>query len=64
MTELAMRMGGHARVGLEDNIYLTKGVLSEGSAPLVAQAAEYAKSIGRPIADVKTARFLLGLTAS
>lgn len=64
MTELAMRMGGHARVGLEDNIYLTKGVLSEGSAPLVAQAAEYAKAIGRPIADVKTARFLLGLTAS
>ena len=30
MTELAMRLGGHARVGLEDNIYLSKGVLSEG----------------------------------
>ena len=28
MTELAMRLGGHARVGLEDNIYLSKGVLS------------------------------------
>ncbi|HSN97274.1 MAG TPA: 3-keto-5-aminohexanoate cleavage protein, partial [Candidatus Nanopelagicales bacterium] len=34
MTELAMRLVGHARVGLEDNIYLDKGVLSEGSAPL------------------------------
>ena len=30
MTELAMRLGGHARVGLEDNIYLAKGVLSPG----------------------------------
>ena len=51
MTELAMRLGGHARVGLEDNIYLSKGVLSEGSAPLVARAAAYARSIGRPPAD-------------
>ena len=40
-----MRLGGHARVGIEDNIYLEKGVLSEGSAPLVLRAAEYAKSI-------------------
>ena len=30
MTELAMRLGGHARVGLEDNIYLGKGVLVGG----------------------------------
>ena len=47
MTELAMRMGGHAQVGLEDNIYMSKGVLAEGSAPLVARAAAYARSIGR-----------------
>ena len=32
MTELAMRLGGHARVGLEDNIYLAKGVLSPRAA--------------------------------
>jgi 3-keto-5-aminohexanoate cleavage enzyme len=61
MTELAMRLGGHARVGLEDNIYLTKGVLSEGSAPLVARAAAYARSIGRAPADPARARKLLGL---
>jgi 3-keto-5-aminohexanoate cleavage enzyme len=59
MTELAMRLGGHARVGIEDNIYLSKGVLSEGSAPLVLQAAAYAKSIGRPIATVQQARAML-----
>ncbi len=59
MTELAMRLGGHARVGLEDNIYLTKGVLSEGSAPLVARAAAYARSIGRTPVDPARARALL-----
>jgi 3-keto-5-aminohexanoate cleavage enzyme len=62
MTELAIRLGGHARVGLEDNIYLSKGVLSEGSAPLVARAAAYAKSIGRTPVDPARARMLLGLT--
>ena len=59
MTELAMRLGGHARVGLEDNIYLSKGVLSEGSAPLVARAATYARSIGRTPVDPARARQLL-----
>jgi 3-keto-5-aminohexanoate cleavage enzyme len=59
LTELAMRLGGHARVGLEDNIYLSKGVLSEGSAPLVARAAAYARSIGRMPVDPARARALL-----
>jgi 3-keto-5-aminohexanoate cleavage enzyme len=59
MTELAMRLGGHARVGLEDNIYLTRGVLSEGSAPLVARAAAYARSIGRTPVDPARARTIL-----
>jgi 3-keto-5-aminohexanoate cleavage enzyme len=59
MTELAMRLGGHARVGLEDNIYLSKGVLAEGSAPLVARAAAYAKTLGRIPADPAKARALL-----
>lgn len=61
MTELAMRLGGHARVGLEDNIYWTKGVLAEGSAPLVSRAAAYARSVGREPADPARARKLLGL---
>jgi 3-keto-5-aminohexanoate cleavage enzyme len=63
MTELAMRMGGHARVGLEDNIYLGKSILSEGSAPLVARAAAYARSIGRQPADPTRARAMLGIVA-
>lgn len=63
MTELAMRLGGHARVGLEDNIYLEKGVLAEGSAPLVARAAAYARSIGRKPLEPDAARTHLGLTS-
>jgi len=62
MTELAMRLGGHARLGLEDNIFLSKGVLSEGSAPLVARAAAYARSIGRQPAEPARARAILGLS--
>ncbi len=61
MTELAMRSGGHARVGLEDNLYLAKGVLAEGSAPLVARAAAYARSIGRDPVDPTKARALLSI---
>jgi 3-keto-5-aminohexanoate cleavage enzyme len=64
MTELAMRLGGHARVGLEDNIYLEKGVLAEGSAPLVARAAAYGKSLGREVVDPDRARKLLGISNS
>jgi 3-keto-5-aminohexanoate cleavage enzyme len=61
LTELAMRLGGHARVGLEDNIYLSKGVLSEGSAPLVARAATFAKSLGRtPVEPARARALLLG----
>jgi len=63
MTELAIRLGGHARVGIEDNLYLKRGLLSEGSAPLVARAAEYARSIGRLPADPARARSILNLGA-
>ena len=64
LTEMAMRLGGHARVGLEDNIYLSKGVFAEGSAPLVARAAAYARSIGREPADPARARTLLAIGGS
>ena len=64
MTELAIRLGGHARVGLEDNVYLEKGVLAEGSAPLVARAAAYAKSVGREVTEPGRAREILGIGAA
>lgn len=63
MTELAMRLGGHVRVGLEGNGYFSKGVLAEGTAPLVARAASYARSIGRtPVPPTRARRLLLSRT--
>jgi 3-keto-5-aminohexanoate cleavage enzyme len=61
MTELAMRLGGQVRVGLEDNIYLSKGVLSEGSAPLVTRASIYARSLDRTPVEPDRARTILGI---
>jgi 3-keto-5-aminohexanoate cleavage enzyme len=59
MAELALRMGGHARCGLEDNIYLGKGVLAKGSYELVARVAELARAAGREVATPAQAREIL-----
>lgn len=57
----AMIMGGHARTGLEDNIYYSYRVLAEGNAPLVARLARLARELGREMATPAEARELLGL---
>ena len=64
MAELAAMWGGNARVGLEDNIYVDKGVLAEGSAPLVARAVELCQRHGRHVATVDEARAMLGTPRS
>lgn len=53
--------GGHVRVGLEDNIYLEKGVLAPNNAALVAKARDIVKSLGGEIASSSEARTVLGL---
>ncbi|KAI3590254.1 hypothetical protein D9X30_4862 [Cupriavidus sp. U2] len=53
--------GGHVRVGLEDNIYLEKGVLAPSNAALVAKARDIVKSLGGEIASASDARAQLGL---
>ena len=55
--------GGHVRVGLEDNIYIRKGELAEGSAALVREVVTYAEQAGRSVATPAEARTLLGLPA-
>lgn len=57
----AVDMGGHVRVGLEDNIFVEKGVLAEGSWQLVEKVADYAREAGRELATPQAARGLLGL---
>lgn len=61
MARLAVEWGGHVRVGLEDNIYLDRGVLAEGNAPLVARVVQMAEGAGRPLATVAEARAILRL---
>jgi len=63
MGTLAIMMGGHVRVGMEDNIYLEKGVLAESNAELVAKVVRIAKELGREIATPDEARQILGLKA-
>ncbi|WER49892.1 3-keto-5-aminohexanoate cleavage protein [Cupriavidus sp. WKF15] len=53
--------GGHVRVGLEDNIYLEKGVLAPSNAALVAKARDIVRSLGGEIASSQEARRTLGL---
>ena len=57
----ALVMGGHVRVGLEDNIYYSKGVPAKSNAQLVERIVRLAKEVGREIAGPKEARAILGL---
>lgn len=58
---MAMTLGGHIRVGFEDNIFYHKGVIAESNAQLVARMARIAEEIGRPLATMAEARAILGL---
>ncbi|MBN8748116.1 3-keto-5-aminohexanoate cleavage enzyme [Xylophilus ampelinus] len=59
----AWLMGGHVRVGMEDNIYLSHGVLAESNAQLVAKARDIIRSLGGQVASAAEARQVLGLPA-
>lgn len=56
----AMAMGGHVRVGLEDNIYYSKGRLATNE-ELVARVVRIAEELGRPVATPAQARKILRL---
>ncbi|WP_426133680.1 3-keto-5-aminohexanoate cleavage protein [Pseudomonas sp. PWP3-1b2] len=62
MVAQAWLCGGHVRVGLEDNIYIAKGVLAKDNAELVERACDIVKSMGGRIATAMEARVQLGLT--
>jgi len=54
--------GGHARVGLEDNVYLEKGVLAQSNAELVEKATRIIQDLGHDVATPQQARELLKLS--
>lgn len=57
----AILLGGHVRVGFEDNIFYEKGVLAKSNAELVERIVRIAKEVGREIATPEQARELLEL---
>ena len=59
MAELSLRLGGHVRVGLEDNLYVSKGVLAKGNGELVAAAVRSVEASGRTLASPADARQIL-----
>lgn len=61
MAAMAIIMGGHVRVGFEDNVYIEKGIPAKSNAQLVERVVRLAKELGREIATPKEAREILGL---
>ena len=54
-------LGGHVRVGLEDNIYLSRGVLAKSNAELVAKGRRIVEDLGGTLANYTEARAILNL---
>ena len=61
MVTMGILMGGHVRVGFEDNVFLEKGVLAKSNGEMVEKVVRIAKELGREIATPKEAREILGL---
>jgi 3-keto-5-aminohexanoate cleavage enzyme len=59
LAELSIKHGGHVRVGLEDNIYLSKGVIANGNKALVEHVVSIAQQYNRSIASPQEARQIL-----
>ena len=61
LAAMAIIMGGHVRVGFEDNIYIAKGVLAKSNGEMVEKVVRLAKEFQREIATPEEAREILGL---
>ena len=61
ITTHALLMGGHVRVGFEDNLYLAKGVLADSNAQFVERTVQLANALQREVATCTQARVMLGL---
>lgn len=61
MAGASMIMGGHVRVGFEDNVYIQKGVLATSNAQMVGKTVQLARLLGREVATAEEARRILGL---
>ncbi|MDG2075814.1 MAG: 3-keto-5-aminohexanoate cleavage protein [Arenicellales bacterium] len=62
MLAQAFLLGGHCRIGMEDTVYLSKGVKTPGNAALVDKSVRIINELGGQIATVAEARQMLGLS--
>ncbi len=62
MVAQAWLLGGHVRVGMEDNLHMAKGVLAKSNAELVARAVSILSQLGAAPATPAEARLALGLS--
>ena len=63
VASMAITMGGHARVGFEDNPYYHPGQMATGNAQLVERVVRIAREVGRSIATPAEVRAMLGMPA-
>ncbi len=61
MSVMALAMGGHIRVGMEDNVYYNRGELVKKNAQFVERIVRIAEEYGRPVATPDEAREILSL---
>lgn len=61
LARLGASLGGHVRVGLEDNLYIARGQLAKSNAEQVMMVREIVEAIGRVVATPDEARAMLGL---
>jgi 3-keto-5-aminohexanoate cleavage enzyme len=64
LTAIGLALGGNARAGMEDTLYLRKGELTSGNRPLVERAVQLARDLERNVAPVAEAEALLGLPSA
>ena len=64
MAAMVCVLGGHVRVGLEDNLYISKGELASSNAALVERGVSIVESIGNAVATPDEARQIFGLHRS
>jgi 3-keto-5-aminohexanoate cleavage enzyme len=62
MIAMSLIMGGHIRVGFEDNIYLRRGILAKSNAQMVEMAVDLAGMLQREVATPNEARQILQIT--
>ena len=62
MATMTILLGGHVRVGFEDNIYMKRGVLAKSNGEVVEKIVRIANELGREVATPTEARKILGLS--